>query len=335
MDRCLQLAALGAYTTAPNPMVGAVLVYDQMIIGEGWHKACGLAHAEVDAVKNVKPEHTHLIADSTLYVSLEPCNHYGKTPPCTNLILDFGIKKVVVACTDPNPQVAGAGIQRLRDHGVEVEVGIRSSAADFLNRKFFTSHRLQRPFVSLKWAQCKNGFVSNADGTPVPISNSLSRRYTHQLRAAHMGIMCGAGTLLHDRPGLDTRHWPGQNPQVFVADFNGLLNMDPFFSTKADWHRFTSPEHAVRKNDIIIKNRQIGGLLDWLHQKGIQSLLVEGGPNLHQKFLSAGLWDECIIYTGDLRINSGTPAATVDMAPAHSFFLDRDQVEIYHRSPTS
>lgn len=210
MQRCLDLASKGLGSVSPNPMVGAVLVYENRIIGEGYHEQFGQAHAEVNCINSVQESDTHLIPQSTLYVSLEPCSHFGKTPPCSNLIIDCKIPKVVIACRDTFEQVNGKGIDQLKAAGIHVQVGILEKEAIQLNKRFFTFHSKKRPYVILKWAQSSNHKIANADFSRVLISNSFTNRLVHKWRSEEDAIMVGPNTALHDNPGLTTRNWPGK-----------------------------------------------------------------------------------------------------------------------------
>jgi diaminohydroxyphosphoribosylaminopyrimidine deaminase/5-amino-6-(5-phosphoribosylamino)uracil reductase len=221
MARCLQLARHGEFTTAPNPMVGAVIVHDGRIIGEGWHRQCGGPHAEVNAVRSVRPEDEGLLREATIYVSLEPCSHWGKTPPCAELLVEKGFRRVVVGCLDPNEKVAGRGIRRLREAGAEVVVGVLERECWWLNRKFMTFHTLNRPYITLKWAQSADGFIdrhreSRSDGEPVHFSSQWTQTLVHRLRATHQAILVGRRTWELDQPSLTTRLWPGRNPERVV-----------------------------------------------------------------------------------------------------------------------
>ncbi|RYY97121.1 MAG: bifunctional diaminohydroxyphosphoribosylaminopyrimidine deaminase/5-amino-6-(5-phosphoribosylamino)uracil reductase RibD, partial [Chitinophagaceae bacterium] len=212
MLRCLQLARNGLGAVAPNPMVGAVLVHGDRIIGEGWHRRYGGAHAEVECLGSVRGADRALIPESTIYVSLEPCAHHGKTPPCADLLVAERVPRVVVGCRDPFPAVAGKGIEKLRAAGIDVTVGVREAECRGLNAAFFTAHTQGRPFITLKWAQTADGQIAGFRGRRTAISNALSARLTHRLRATHAGILVGTNTALYDDPELSTRHWPGAQP---------------------------------------------------------------------------------------------------------------------------
>ena len=259
MHRCLQLALNGEIGAPPNPMVGAVIVCDDRIIGEGFHARCGEAHAEVNAFASVSKADERLLSQSTLYVSLEPCAHYGKTPPCADLVIRKGVRRVVVGCIDSFAKVQGRGIQMLRDAGIDVTVGVLEHECRWLNRKFFTFHTHHRPYITLKWAQTSDGVMGELGGGPLLISNPATLRHSHHLRATNNAILVGWRTNVNDSPSLTTRHYSGPNPRRIVYDS----------------HAETIPQ-----------------LLSRLYSEGVQSLLVEGGAATHSQFLDLGLWDE-------------------------------------------
>ena len=281
MRRCIQLAANGIQGARPNPMVGAVIVatrpsdisHQTSIIGEGYHVRCGEGHAEVNAFASVRPEDEALLKDATIYVSLEPCSHYGKTPPCADLIIKKGVKRVVVGTIDPFAEVQGRGIKKLKDAGVEVVVGVLEKECQRLNRRFFTFHREHRPYIILKWAQTANGFIDDG-GKSLQISNEQTQMLSHQLRAEEDAILVGHTTDVREHPQLTVRHWHGPNPQRIV----------------------------------LTHHRPLSQLMDDLYQHGIQSLIVEGGCQTHESFIAAGLWDEIRVETAPFTVTGGTPA---------------------------
>ncbi len=282
MRRCLQLARNGEGMTMPNPMVGAVIVHDGRIIGEGWHRRYGGPHAEVNAVRSVRPEDETLLPLSTIYVSLEPCSHWGKTPPCAELLVEKGFRRIVVGCLDPNEKVSGRGIQRLRDAGAKVVVGVLEKECKWLNRKFITFHTLHRPYITLKWAESADGFIdrqrnSRADGEPVKFSTPWTQMLVHQLRATHEAILVGRRTWELDQPSLTTRLWPGQSPQKLILSSNG-----------------TSLDTLIRP---------------------YQSILVEGGAQTLQSFLDADLWDEAYIERSGIVLGGGVAAPQIKRDP--------------------
>jgi diaminohydroxyphosphoribosylaminopyrimidine deaminase/5-amino-6-(5-phosphoribosylamino)uracil reductase len=273
MHRCLQLAANGIRGARPNPMVGAVIVADGRIIGEGYHVRCGEGHAEVNAFASVRPEDEPLLKDSTIYVSLEPCAHYGKTPPCADLIVSKGVKRVVVGCIDPFAEVQGRGIAKIRQAGIEVTVGVLEQECIWLNRRFFTYHSKHRPYIILKWAQTSNGFIDN-HGHALQISNEQTQMISHKLRAEEDAILVGHTTDVREHPQLTVRHWVGPNP----------------------------------KRIVLTRQRPLSQLMDDLYQHGIQSLIVEGGLQTHDSFIQAGLWDEIRVETAPVVVGDGTRA---------------------------
>ena len=277
MRRCLQLARNGRLTAKPNPMVGAVIVSAEgRIIGEGYHVRCGEGHAEVNAFASVAPADESLLSGSTMYVSLEPCSHFGKTPPCADLIVSRGVRRVVVGCQDDFAQVQGRGIQRLRDAGISVTVGVLEDECRWLNRRFLTFHRLHRPYIILKWAQTANGFIDD-DGRPLAISSPFTQMLCHKLRSEEDAIVVGRITDEREHPQLNVRHWAaGRHPRRIVL----------------------SREHPLD--------------LDALCADNIQSLIVEGGAETLRSFIDAGLWDEMRVETNlALTVARGTKAPVV------------------------
>lgn len=291
MRRCLQLARCGEAGAPPNPMVGAVIVCNGHIIGEGYHRKCGGPHAEVNAIGSVKEK--HLLSRSTIYVSLEPCAHYGKTPPCTELIIESGIRRVVVGCTDPFAKVNGLGIRKLQEAGCEVQVGTLEKECRELNRRFFTFHQKHRPWITLKWAQSKDGFIGKRER--VVFSNALTQTLVHRLRARHQAILVGTRTALLDNPTLTTRLWTGPNPLRLTIDRKGIL--PPTLHLKDE--RFPT---------VIYQQESIEEILADLYARGIQSLLVEGGAKLLQSFIDKGLWDEARLETAPFCLGDGVSA---------------------------
>ena len=313
MRRCIQLAKCGEAGAPPNPMVGAVVVCDGHIIGEGFHRRCGGPHAEVNAINSVKEK--HLLSRSTIYVSLEPCAHYGKTPPCADLIIKSGIPRVVIGCTDPFAKVNGLGIKKLQDAGCEVVVGVLQEECRELNRRFFTFHQKHRPWIMLKWAQSKDGYIGIApsnstlkgenlvarnslplrEGWGGSFSTLLTQTLVHRLRARSGAILVGTRTALLDNPTLTTRLWPGQNPLRLTIDRHNIL--PPTLHLKDG----STPT-------VIYTKESIEEILQDLYERGIQSLLVEGGAALLQSFIDKGLWDEVRIETAPFRLGDGVAA---------------------------
>ena len=327
MERCLELAARGAGFVAPNPMVGAVLVYKNRIIGEGWHQQYGKAHAEVNCITSVKEEDRIFISQSILYVSLEPCVHFGKTPPCTDLIIQHKILKVVIGCRDPFEAVNGKGIEKLKSAGVNVETGLLEKECKELNKRFFTFHTKQRPYIILKWAQTGDGFISTStshlqkrdtsgevDNSRLQISNEYSNRLVHKWRSEEASILVGTNTALLDNPELTTRLWPGPSPIRLLVDMD--LRLPPslkLFNRKIKTIVFNIVKQEEQENLIfrqVKKNIPLfPQLLDSLYQFNIQSVMVEGGAKLLQAFIDERCWDEARIITNStLVINKGLAA---------------------------
>lgn len=322
MARCLQLAAYGKGNVAPNPMVGAVVVHDNRIIGEGYHRCYGEAHAEVHAIASVRDE--SLLRDSTLYVSLEPCSHYGKTPPCAELIIRKGIPRVVVACLDPFPEVAGRGINRLREAGVEVITGVMEREAIVLNDYFMTAHKKHRPYIILKWAQSEDGFIDrerkDVSEKPVLLSTPVTRMMVHKLRSEVQAIMVGTNTAILDNPSLTVRYWAGKSPVRVLVDRELRVSEDcRLYDGKQPTFVVTTPEIAAEKSDKTnikyIKTEYsihfLSNLMAYLYKRNIHSLLVEGGASLHRSFIQENLWDEIIVETAPVRLGAGVSAAGV------------------------
>lgn len=287
MHRCLQLAQNGQQNAKPNPMVGAVIVAQGRIIGEGYHVRCGQGHAEVNAFASVSVEDEKLLGEATMYVSLEPCSHHGKTPPCADLIIKKGVKRVVVGCVDEFAEVQGRGIRKLRDAGIEVTVGVLEDECKALNRRFFTFHRLQRPYIILKWAQTANGFMDD-HGQALAISSPFTQMLSHKLRAEEDAILVGRVTEEREHPQLTVRQWVGPNPKRLVIDHQHPLNLES------------------------------------LHAHNIQSLIVEGGRKTLDAFLAQGLWDEIRVETNlGLTVMGGTRVphlpANVDVVSSNSY----------------
>ncbi|MCD7975790.1 MAG: bifunctional diaminohydroxyphosphoribosylaminopyrimidine deaminase/5-amino-6-(5-phosphoribosylamino)uracil reductase RibD [Tannerellaceae bacterium] len=312
MARCLQLAKGGRENVAPNPMVGCVVVHDGKIIGEGFHRKCGEAHAEVNAIASVKDQ--SLLKDSTLYVSLEPCSHYGKTPPCAELIIQKQIPRVVVACLDPFPAVSGRGVNMLREAGIEVVTGVMEQEARELNRIFMVSHLLGRPYVLLKWAQSEDGFMDirrkDRSVPAVCFSTPETSQTIHKLRSEYMAIMVGYCTGLLDNPSLTVRSWSGRSPVRVLVDRNLDLPPDSFLlDGSVPTILFTEQKKQDRKNVSYIPLDPalpvLNQVLTFLYSQQITSLMVEGGSRLLSSFLQEDLWDEIQIETAPLFLHEG------------------------------
>lgn len=341
MQRCLELAALGAGNVSPNPMVGAVIVHNGEIIGEGYHQKYGEAHAELNAVKMVTgryDNHADLLKKSTIYVSLEPCAHYGKTPPCADLIIKHQIPNVVVGCRDPFAQVDGKGIEKLQAAGITVTVGVLEKECRWLNRRFFTRVKKQRPYIILKWAQTSNGFFAPADGSQYWITGPESRKLVHQWRAEEDTILVGKNTVLTDNPQLNVRYAEGRSPKRVIIDrrleLDKKLNV---FDQSVETLIFNEVE-----TDLDGKNKYIAledfdrfvpqYILFQLYLQDIQSVIIEGGAFTLNTFINAGLWDEARIFTGPSVLNNGIKAPFVSGSNGGVYPVGADTLNIYHNN---
>ena len=296
MRRALELATLGRGSVSPNPLVGCVVVHENKIIGEGWHRRYGQAHAEVNAINDVIAAGlADLLPQSTVYVTLEPCSHFGKTPPCAALLVAKNIKRVVVCNDDPNPLVAGQGLRLLRDAGIEVETGVLLAEGRQLNARFFTFFEQKRPYIILKWAQTVDDFIAAPDGKPLIISNQLSRTLAHKWRSEEDAIMVGTNTALNDNPQLNVRLWTGRNPVRVLTDPNGRL--------PSSLRVFDESQPT-----LIFQETDLRVILARLYQQKIQSVLVEGGTKLLQSFIDEGLYDEIRVFRSPHKIGVGVAA---------------------------
>jgi len=298
MRRCIQLAGNGRQNAKPNPMVGAVIVCGGRIIGEGYHVRCGEGHAEVNAFASVRAEDESLLPQSTMYVSLEPCSHFGKTPPCADLIVKKGVKRVVVGCIDEFAQVQGRGIDKMRKAGIEVEVGVLEEECRALNRRFFTFHQEKRPYIILKWAQTANGFIDD-NYQPAKISSDFTAMLSHKLRAEEDAILVGRITDEREHPQLNVRHWYGPDPKRLVIDHQHPLNLDS------------------------------------LHAHQVQSLIVEGGAETLRSFLVQNLWDEIRVETNTVMTVSGgtrTPRIPANAMVVESRMYGDNQIILYRKT---
>lgn len=302
MSRCIQLAKLGAGNVTPNPMVGAVLVYENKIIGEGYHEKYGEAHAEVNCINNVAEKKKSLIEKSAIYVSLEPCAHHGKTPPCADLIIKNKIKKVIIGCQDIYKEVAGKGIEKLRNAGVEVITGVLEKECKKLNKRFFTFHQKQRPYVILKWAQSVNGKIGS-NNKRILITNDYSNRLVHKWRSEESAILVGTNTVFKDNPSLTTRLWKGNHPVRIVIDKDlKLPSSANLFNKETNTVVFNFVKNGEEENIKFVKIEKENFLQEMLlslYNLNIQSILAEGGAKTLQSFIDAGLWDEARVITNE------------------------------------
>ncbi|WP_029037437.1 bifunctional diaminohydroxyphosphoribosylaminopyrimidine deaminase/5-amino-6-(5-phosphoribosylamino)uracil reductase RibD [Salinimicrobium xinjiangense] len=339
ISRCIQLAQNGLGKTYPNPVVGSVIVYNDLIIGEGWHHKAGEPHAEINAVASVKDR--SLLTKSTIYVSLEPCSHYGKTPPCSNLIIDSGIKRVVIGTVDPFSEVAGKGIKKLMDAGCEVRVGVLEKECRELNKRFFTFHTKQRPYIILKWAQTSDNFIAplpdkSAARKPVWITGKYSQQLVHKWRSEEQAIMVGTNTAVADNPRLNTRLWHGSNPVRVVLDRQLRIPKDSHIfdnSVKTIVLTGKVSEERSAKNVIF---EQVDFSMDLPQQASdvlfrheIQSVIIEGGRQTLQAFIDSGLWDEARIFTGNKTFKEGIKAPEISGKIASETQIELDRLKIY------
>ena len=337
MQRCIDLARLGASNVAPNPMVGCVIVHNDVIIGEGYHQVYGGPHAEVNAIQNVKDK--TLLSQSTLYVNLEPCNHHGKTPPCSLLILEYKIPHVVIGCVDSFSEVAGKGIENLRKNGVNVEVGLLEKECLWLNRRFFTFHNKKRPYIILKWAQTANGFMDidrsqNKQLGIQWITQPETQQLTHKWRSEEAGILVGKNTALNDNPSLTCRAIEGVNPTRIVIDKKLEL--------KRTLNLFNSGEKVVVFNEIKTEtsdniqyvklnfgNNILPQLLDHLYELNLLSVIIEGGKNTIEQFIQTNLWDEARVLKGESTFSQGVIAPQLHNNITQQFYFGKDFITIY------
>ncbi|MEC5393837.1 bifunctional diaminohydroxyphosphoribosylaminopyrimidine deaminase/5-amino-6-(5-phosphoribosylamino)uracil reductase RibD [Bergeyella sp. RCAD1439] len=333
MKRCIELAGKALGYTYPNPLVGCVIVHEGRIIGEGFHQKAGEAHAEINAIRSVK--NPNLLPESTLYVSLEPCAHYGKTPPCALALKEIGFKKVVIGALDHHEKVNGKGIALLKEAGIEVLTGVLEKECQHLNRRFFTFHQKKRPYIILKWAQSANGRMDE-NFAPTAIGNAPSKQWVHQLRIEENAILVGAQTALNDNPRLTARELNGPNPIRILLDPD--LRVPPhsrLFDNEAPTlivnHKLEKEDQANQNTFVKIeKENTLDNLMKALYQREIQSVLVEGGANTLERFISAGLWDEAfIIKNPSLVLQSGTFAPSFPHRPSHTENLENNLIECY------
>ena len=315
IQRCLELAQNGLGSTYPNPMVGSVIVHRGKIIGEGWHQKAGEPHAEVNAINSVKNK--SLLTKSTIYVSLEPCSHFGKTPPCSDLIIQHKIPTVIIGTVDPNDKVAGKGIEKLQKAGIKVKVGVLEKECRELNKRFFTFHTKKRPYIILKWAESADGFLSplnKKEQKPVWITNVYARQLVHKWRTEEQAILVGTKTVLDDNPQLNARDWFGKNPIRIILDRSGKISED--YAVKKGSQKsiiLTEQEILTKDENCIYENLIFGEQLpekisNLLYQYQIQSVIVEGGRQTLQSFIDDDLWDEARIFKGNIIVHQGTKA---------------------------
>lgn len=339
MRRCLTLAKKGLGNTYPNPLVGCVIVYNDQIIGEGWHQKAGSPHAEVNAINSVKDPSK--LKEATLYVNLEPCSHHGKTPPCSDLIIEKGIKKVVIGTVDPNPQVAGNGVQKLMHHCEEMDVGFLEDECEALNKRFFTFQRAKRPYVILKWAETQDGFIARKTqeiGKPTWITNPYSKQLVHKWRSEEQGILVGLNTALKDNPRLNTRLWEGKNPVRILID----ENLESF-SSPVKLHLLDRQIKTIVFCDYPEENQEnlifesidfdkevTAQIMTRLYEYDLQSVIVEGGQQTLQAFIDSDLWDEARVFKGASYFKKGIKAPDFQQKISNKKFIQKDELSIYY-----
>ncbi|MBQ4821189.1 bifunctional diaminohydroxyphosphoribosylaminopyrimidine deaminase/5-amino-6-(5-phosphoribosylamino)uracil reductase RibD [Aquimarina sp. MMG016] len=338
IKRCVQLAKNGFGTTYPNPLVGSVIVHNNKIIGEGWHYQAGKPHAEVNAINSVSDE--SILKDATIYVSLEPCSHYGKTPPCSDLIIEKGIKKVVIGTIDPFAKVCGAGIQKLMNAGCDVVVGVLEKECQELNKRFFTFHTKKRPYIILKWAETLNGFIapeSMPERKPIWITNLYSRQLVHKWRAEEQAIVVGSKTVIKDNPKLTIRDWAGQHPIRIVIDRSDQIPEDSaILDQTVKTIIITSSKHKKESSNQLIyenvnsDNNLIEEVCAILYKHDIQSVIIEGGAKTLQAFINQNVWDEARVFIGKTSFGSGIKAPILKRDLISEDKIMDDTLRIYY-----
>ena len=335
IKRCIELAKNGLGTTYPNPMVGSVIVYDGKIIGEGWHKKAGEPHAEVNAINSVKDK--SLLQKATIYVSLEPCSHFGKTPPCCNLIIENKIPNVVIGTVDSNVKVAGNGIKKLIEAGIQVNVGVLEKECNDLNKRFFTFHEKKRPYIILKWAQSQDGFIAPSEKLekkPVWITNPYSRQMVHKWRSEEQAILVGTQTVIDDNPKLDTRDWAGDNPIRLALDQNNRIpENSQILNNQVKTILFSKSKTAVIKENttfecIDFQKNVAKQIVESLYEHQIQSVIIEGGSQTLQTFIDAKLWDEARVFIGNIHFTNGKKAPQLVSKEAEKRYIGADELII-------
>ena len=336
IKRCIELAKNGLGATYPNPLVGSVIVHRDSIIGEGWHQKAGAPHAEVNAVNSVKDE--SLLKKSTIYVSLEPCSHFGKTPPCSDLIIAKGIKKVVIGTVDPFAEVAGRGIKKLMEAGCEVQVGVLEKECQDLNKRFFTFHQKKRPYIILKWAQTTDGFIApkiQEKREPVWITNQYSKQLVHKWRSEEQAILLGTNTAIADNPKLNTRLWKGENPVRVVIDKDLKIPQESaLFDGTIKTIVLTENVKSSGSNNLVFEKVNFQQNLplqicEILYRHNLQSVIIEGGAKTLQTFIDNNLWDEARVFTGISEFHKGVKAPEFSGKMFSKTTLERDTLKFY------
>jgi diaminohydroxyphosphoribosylaminopyrimidine deaminase/5-amino-6-(5-phosphoribosylamino)uracil reductase len=334
MQRAMELATRGLGYVSPNPLVGCVIVHDGTIIGEGWHKKYGEAHAEVNAVNSV--QHKSLLKDSTVYVNLEPCSHTGKTPPCADMLVREQVKKVIIANEDPNPLVAGKGITKLRAAGIPVITDMLAEKGRVLNKRFFTFMERRRPYIILKWAQTLDGFIAKEDFDSKWISGELSRQLVHKWRTEEDAVLVGARTAQYDNPQLTVRDWTGRNPVRVVLDrFLKLDDQLVLFDQQAKTFRYNVLKDEEQHNKLLIKVPEQNFLQEVIHNlyvQKIQSVIIEGGAQTLQAFIDLQLWDEARVFASPMMFKKGIRAPDLQGQVIARQTLAADELIVYKRN---
>jgi diaminohydroxyphosphoribosylaminopyrimidine deaminase / 5-amino-6-(5-phosphoribosylamino)uracil reductase len=337
MQRCLDLAQKAIGYVAPNPLVGCVIVHHNKIIGEGYHQQFGEAHAEVNAINSVTNK--ELLKDAELYVNLEPCAHCGKTPPCTEPIIHYKIPKIIIGSLDPNPLVSGKGISQLKNIGCIVQSGVLEKECREINKRFITFHEKHRPYIILKWAETKDGFIdierkSDAKVAPTPVMNEKLKPLVHRWRSEEQAIMIGTNTAIKDNPQLDVRFWKGKNPIRIVLDKNlRIPNNFHVLDQSIKTIVFTEEEKTSSENleyiSIDFSGQLIQQILQILYKKNIQSIIIEGGTQLLKSFIDQDLWDEASIITGNKYFEKGVKAPAFNSTPTNTEFFQDDSIKYF------
>ena len=337
MHRCIELALQGSGKVAPNPMVGCVIVYDGKIIGEGYHQKFGEAHAEVNAINSVSDK--SLLEKSVLYVNLEPCSHFGKTPPCADLIIQHKIPHVVIGCTDSNEKVKGKGIEKLKAAGINVEINVLEKECRELNKRFFCFHEKHRPYIILKWAQSADGFIGKRNTQqPIKISNDYSHTLSHKWRSEESAIMVGTNTALLDNPQLNVRHWQGENPLRILLDSKLKVKPDAnIFSPEQNTLIYNSVKKATEKNKTFVKldfnKNVVEQIANDLYKRQILSVIVEGGAILLKSFIKNNFWDEARVFTSSHKLTDGIAAPLLNQNATTTENVSGDELKILFNKP--
>lgn len=337
MRRCIELASHGLGLTKTNPLVGSVIVHNGKIIGEGYHHEYGGPHAEVIAIRQVKDK--SLLKDSIIYINLEPCSHYGKTPPCSILIQKHEIPRVVISNSDPFPSVSGKGIASLKEAGIDITVGVLEEEGEFLNRRFLSFHRKKRPYIILKWAETQDGYIdiSRQEGDPVGtnwITDEVSRTLVHKWRSEESGLMVGTNTIIADNPKLNVRRWTGNSPLRITFDRNGRIPENAFiFDNSQDTLVFYSihDRFSGKLNSIMIDHdASLEDILNELYDQKIQSVMVEGGREIHEAFISENLWDEARVFKGKMKFSQGVRAPVINKPSYEIVDFQGSELSLYY-----